>query len=90
MAGKPPRVQDAHISHLGTKLRTLRKARGWSLKSVALALGYDSHSFISEVETGKAPAPPVDLVVKLSRLYGVSLDALLRDEEALPSDLLRP
>ncbi|HLA63232.1 MAG TPA: helix-turn-helix transcriptional regulator [Rhodothermales bacterium] len=42
-------------------------------------LGYRSRGYLSEVESGKKQ-PSVDLVLGVSRLFGVTTDELLKDE----------
>jgi len=63
----------------GEKLRDLRKANGLSMKDLAIRLGYTSHGYISEIETGKKQ-PTVEFVLKIARLFAVSTDCLLKDE----------
>ena len=67
------------MQRFGEKLRLLRKHRKMTLKELAEAIGYTSHSYISEVETGKLQ-PSLELALKVSRLFDVSLDQLLKDE----------
>jgi transcriptional regulator with XRE-family HTH domain len=67
------------MQRFGTKLRTLRKRHGMTLMELADALGYTAYSYLSEVETGKLN-PSLELAVKASRLFNVTLDQLLKDE----------
>lgn len=67
------------MQRLGEKVRLLRKRRGMTIKALALALGFPSHSYISEIETGKK-APGIELIIKLADLFQVSVDDLVRDE----------
>jgi len=67
------------VQRLGEKVRLLRKRRGMTIKALALALGFPSHSYISEIETGKK-APGIELIIKLADLFQVSVDDLVRDE----------
>jgi transcriptional regulator with XRE-family HTH domain len=67
------------MQRFGEKLRLLRKHRKMTLKELAETIGYTSHSYISEVETGKLQ-PSLELALKVSRLFDVSLDQLLKDE----------
>ncbi|MCC6446073.1 MAG: helix-turn-helix domain-containing protein [Armatimonadetes bacterium] len=41
------------IKRFGEKLHTLRLKRGLTLKALAQLLGHASHSYISELESGK-------------------------------------
>jgi len=63
----------------GPKLMQLRRARGWTLATLAGKLGYRSRGYLSEVESGKKQ-PSIDLVLGAARLFGVTTDELLRDE----------
>ena len=63
----------------GEKLRDLRISQGISMKELADQLGYASHGYISEIENGKKQ-PTVEFVLKISRLFQVTADQLLKDE----------
>ncbi len=67
------------MQRLGEKVRTLRKRRGMTIKALALALGFPSHSYVSEIETGKK-LPSTELIIKLADLFQVTVDELVRDE----------
>lgn len=67
------------MQRLGEKVRILRKRRGMTIKALALALGFPSHSYISEIETGKK-VPGTELIIKLADLFQVTVDDLVRDE----------
>ena len=67
------------MQRLGEKVRTLRKRRGMTVKSLALALGFPSHSYVSEIETGKK-LPSTEMIIKLADLFQVTVDELVRDE----------
>lgn len=56
-------------------IRTWRESRGMTQKYVAYTLGV-SPVQVSKLETGKT-APTIDNLVKLSRLFGVTVDDLL-------------
>ncbi len=60
---------------VGARLRDARTKRGFSLRSVAQALGV-SASLISQVETGKTQ-PSVSTLYAMANHLGVSLDELL-------------
>lgn len=68
----PPKV-------FGRKLRLLRQARRLTLKELAEQLGYVSHGYISEIESGRKP-PTVELALKVALFFGVTTDRLLRDD----------
>lgn len=67
------------MQRFGEKLRFLRSSRRMTIKEFANALGYSTHSYISEVETG-IKQPTVEFVLKTARLFNVSTDELLKDE----------
>ena len=73
------------MQKLGKKIHTLRKRRGMTLKEMALALGFTSHSYISEIETGKKK-PNTEMIIQISDLFSVTVDQLVRDEYELDLD----
>jgi transcriptional regulator with XRE-family HTH domain len=66
------------MERFGEKLRALRTHQGLSLKELALALGYTTHSYISELEAGQK-TPTVRFVLKVADFFHVSTDSLLKD-----------
>ena len=60
---------------MGDRLRGARRARGWSLRTLAARLQV-SPSLISQVETGRA-RPSVSTLYAIASELGVSLDELL-------------
>jgi transcriptional regulator with XRE-family HTH domain len=75
------------MQRLGEKMRMLRKRHGMTTTELAEALGYaaSSNSYISEVETGKR-RPKIEFVLKVSRLFNVPADTLIKDELELDED----
>ncbi len=67
------------MQRFGEKLRALRKRHGLTIKELAQAIGHTTHSHISELETGRRP-PSLEIVLKISRMFGVSVDKLVKDE----------
>ncbi|MDO5540125.1 MAG: helix-turn-helix domain-containing protein [Eubacteriales bacterium] len=63
---------------LGDKITALRKQNGWSQEELAQKLEISRQS-VSKWESG-ASIPDLDRIVKLSGLFGVSTDYLLKDE----------
>ena len=57
------------------KLRTLREARGLTQLQVANLIGV-SKAMISAYETA-SKAPSIEVLIRLSRLFGVSVDYLV-------------
>lgn len=63
---------------LADKIITLRKKSGWSQEELAEKLGISRQS-VSKWESG-ASIPDLDKIIKMSGLFGVSTDYLLKDE----------
>lgn len=74
------------MKKFGEKLKALRKYHNLTLQSLAEALGYSSHSYLSEIEAGRK-VPTVQFVLKVSNLFNVSTDELLKDELDLDIDV---
>ena len=64
------------------KLIALRKKAGWSQEELAEQLGVTRQS-VSKWE-GAQSVPDIDKILQLSRLFGVTTDYLLKDEQAEP------
>jgi len=71
--------QKRSITRFGEKLRVLRIRHGLTLLELAHALGYVTHTYISEIETGKK-MPTAEFVLGVARLFNVTTDQLLKDE----------
>ncbi len=71
----------------GEKLRRLRLRQGLSQDAFAEQLGYSTHAIIALLEAGKRN-PTIDLVIKLSDMFNLTADQLIRDhldiEDASP------
>ena len=63
---------------LAEKIMMLRKKSGWSQEELADQLGISRQS-VSKWESG-ASIPDLDKIIKMSALFGVSTDYLLKDE----------
>lgn len=63
---------------LAEKIIKLRKQMGWSQEDLAMQLGVSRQS-VSKWES-MASIPDLDKIIKLSQLFGVSTDYLLKDE----------
>lgn len=64
------------------KLITLRKKAGWSQEELAEKLGVTRQS-VSKWE-GAQSVPDIDKILQLSRLFGVTTDYLLKEEQGEP------
>ncbi|NJO82802.1 MAG: helix-turn-helix transcriptional regulator [Blastochloris sp.] len=67
------------MSRFGEKLRYLRLNRGLTMRELADALGFKSHGFIGDLESGRK-YPSLDLAVTMADYFGVTVDQLARDE----------
>jgi transcriptional regulator with XRE-family HTH domain len=67
------------MQRFGEKLHALRTAHELTLQQLAAELGYATHAYISELESGKK-VPTAALVLKVARKFGVSTDVLMKDE----------
>ena len=63
---------------LADKIMTLRKKAGWSQEELAEKLGVTRQS-ISKYE-GAQSIPDLDKILKLSEIFGVTTDYLIKDE----------
>lgn len=72
---------------VGEKIALLRKKNNWSQEELANELGISRQS-VSKWESGNS-IPDLDKIVKMSHLFGVSTDYLLKDEleEEIPSEI---
>lgn len=62
----------------GEKLRFLRQRAGLTQRQLAERLGYTDHSHIALIEQNKRN-PTVELVLKVSDMFHVAADQLIRD-----------
>ena len=67
------------MQHFGEKLRSLRTYHNITLKQLARLLGYTTHSYLSELESGQK-LPTTKLILQISYLFNVTTDELLKDE----------
>jgi len=71
------------MERFGEKLRVLRERRGLSFRKLAPELGV-THGHLVAIESG-AHSPSIDLVLRISIFFNVSLDQLMRDDRELRS-----
>lgn len=67
------------FNEIGTKIRFLRKQHGFTLKKLSNKLGYVTHGYLSEIETGKK-IPSMDFILKFCSFLEISIDQLLKEE----------
>lgn len=70
------------LTHIGPRLRAVRKARGWTLEDLAQRASI-SVSTLSRLESGKRGAS-LELLVPLTRQLGIRLDDLVRTDAPDP------
>ncbi|MDR0136959.1 helix-turn-helix transcriptional regulator [Metabacillus idriensis] len=71
----------------GEKLKSERKNKGWSQEKLAEEL-YVSRQSVSKWETGQN-YPSIEIIIKLSDLFGVTIDELLRSDEELTEKVIK-
>lgn len=71
---------------LAEKIMNLRKQNGWSQEELASRLDISRQS-VSKWESG-ASVPELDKIVRLSEIFGVSTDYLLRESEETIPDVI--
>jgi len=62
----------------GARVRTYRLARGMKQESLAAAVGYETHTLIAKIESGKA-LPSLAKAVAIAEVLEVGLQQLLSD-----------
>jgi len=67
------------MQRFGEKLRVLRQRRELTMRELADMLGFKSHGFIGDLESGRKH-PSLELAVAIADYFGVSVDQLARDE----------
>lgn len=63
---------------MGEQIKKKRIEAGLTQEQVAIALGYHSASAISMWESGHRK-PPADKLLDLAKLYGCTVDAILKE-----------
>jgi transcriptional regulator with XRE-family HTH domain len=63
----------------GETLRMPRQRRDLTMRDLADALGYKSHGFIGDLESGRKH-PSLELAIVIADYFDVSVDQLARDE----------
>ncbi len=67
------------MQRFGKKLRILRKRHNMTQKELANELGFTSHGSVGDLESGRMK-PSLEVAIKISRIFDISLDLLLKDE----------
>lgn len=71
---------------LAEKIMEMRKKNGWSQEELAYQLGVSRQS-VSKWESG-ASIPDLERILKLSEIFGVSTDYLLKEEIELAPEIV--
>lgn len=71
----------------GEKLKSVRKTKGWSQEELAEKL-FVSRQSVSKWENGQN-YPSIEVIIKLSVLFEVSIDELLRTDEDLKEKVIK-
>lgn len=69
------------------KLKKERKEKGWSQEELAEKL-FVSRQSVSKWENGQN-YPSIEIIIKLSDLFGVAIDELLRSDEELTEKVIK-
>ena len=75
------------MTTFGEKLRQERSKRGWSQEELAEKL-YVSRQSVSKWENGQN-YPSIEIIIKISDLFGLTIDELLRSDEELTQKVIR-
>ena len=67
------------MKRFGEKLRVLRKRHRMTIRELAEALGYTSHGYIGNLESGRRK-PTLELAFKIATLFNISVERLANDE----------
>ena len=77
------------MSDFGNRIRKLRKAKGHTLRSLALLVGV-GFTYLSKIESGKldfGDAPSADLIVRLAEVLDADADELLLMAGRIPEGI---
>jgi transcriptional regulator with XRE-family HTH domain len=74
---------EVKLTPLAEKIRTLRKAKGFTLDKLA-ELADSSKSYIWELENKNPPRPSADKIAKIAAALGVTADYLLDTKASVP------
>ncbi|RIW34029.1 XRE family transcriptional regulator [Bacillus salacetis] len=69
------------------KLKTERKNKGWSQEELAEQL-FVSRQSVSKWENGQN-YPSIEVIIRLSDLFGITIDELLRSDEELQEKVIK-
>lgn len=70
---------------LGTKIRMLRKERGYTLEQLAERAG-SSKSYIWELENKTPPRPSADMLTRIADALRITIDYLMDDADTVTQE----
>jgi len=73
------------MQRFGEKLKLLRQQNGMTVRELSREFGFNSHSYLSRVESGKIK-PSVEFVVRIADYFEVDINLLVRDELELDEE----
>jgi XRE family transcriptional regulator, master regulator for biofilm formation len=79
----PPRSPQERSLHIGQKIRQMRQERGLSLTALAARAGI-AKSYLSNIERRVQSNPSMLFLEKISRVFGVEVEALVKDMRIRP------
>ena len=79
----PPRSSQERSLHIGQKIRQMRQERGLSLTALAARAGI-AKSYLSNIERRVQSNPSMLFLEKISRVFGVEVEALVKDMRIRP------
>lgn len=75
---KPLTATEQPMQLLGTKLRELRRQKGWKQTELTRHLGLSHPGYINNLEADRR-VPSLDLIVQIANLFGITTDYLTLD-----------
>jgi XRE family transcriptional regulator, master regulator for biofilm formation len=79
----PSRSTQERSLHIGQKIRQMRQERGLSLTALAARAGI-AKSYLSNIERRVQSNPSMLFLEKISRVFGVEVEALVKDMRIRP------
>jgi len=70
----------------GTYLKQLRKKRGLSIRQLSAFSGV-SHSYLSQIESGKRGVPKPEILQKLAPILHISYEKIMKEAGYLPNNI---
>ncbi len=67
------------MERFGEKLRALRQRHGMTLRELAEALGYPSHGYLGNLESGRRK-PTLEMAFKIASFFHLSVERLANDQ----------